>query len=442
MKLLAILKDSFREAVDTKVFYVMVGVSCLLTLLTATLTFTPKPAGEDVMKFMSYPLNQDLQNFDVRDLQSLGTRAAASGYDVVGVKTQNGEPDAPQSAFVVRLRAHHANPEEAAQTRKDPGSALERIRERFGRFDQLRIEDVADVRRVDDAHLNTTDKAAANDVYFEVTTRPTRVTARLWPHEPSLFFGAVPLTFLGSFPLALQLYFLEDTLVGGIGAWVAVLVSIVITAFFIPNMVRKGTVDLLLVRPIPRWLLLIYKYVGGLTFIFLNTAVAVGGVWLALSLRSHVWATGFLLTILVITFFFAILYSVSTLFAVLTQSPIVAILLTCLVWFVLFIAGVLFQLVEGEGNRRPGGQTQSVGIDPDGWFAKSVRAVHFALPRTKDLDHLNSVLLMRDLVTDNQISQQKINPTSIQWGESLGVSAGFVALMLGLACWRFARKDY
>ena len=39
-----------------------------------------------------------------------------------------------------------------------------------------------------------------------------------------------------------------------IGAWVALLTGVIITSFFVPNMLRKGTVDLLLVKPIQRWL--------------------------------------------------------------------------------------------------------------------------------------------------------------------------------------------
>ena len=61
---------------------------------------------------------------------------------------------------------------------------------------------------------------------------------------------------------------------------------------------------------------------------------------------SGVWAPSFLLTILVLTFFFAILYSASTLFGVLTRSPIAAILLTCAVWFLLFITGILHLVFE------------------------------------------------------------------------------------------------
>ena len=46
MKYLAILKDSFREAIDSKVLYVTVGLSLLLTLLVVSISFRPVPADE------------------------------------------------------------------------------------------------------------------------------------------------------------------------------------------------------------------------------------------------------------------------------------------------------------------------------------------------------------------------------------------------------------
>jgi ABC-type transport system involved in multi-copper enzyme maturation permease subunit len=47
-------------------------------------------------------------------------------------------------------------------------------------------------------------------------------------------------------------------------------------------MLRKGTVDLLLVKPMSRITLLLFKFIGGLTFIFLTTAFIVSGLWLVL----------------------------------------------------------------------------------------------------------------------------------------------------------------
>ena len=41
MKFLAILKDSLREAIDTKVFYVMVGFSLLVVLFVGSIGYRP-----------------------------------------------------------------------------------------------------------------------------------------------------------------------------------------------------------------------------------------------------------------------------------------------------------------------------------------------------------------------------------------------------------------
>src|SRR5262249_18035280 len=202
-----------------------------------------------------------------------------------------------------------------------------------------------------------------------------------WLNEFSSRYGIVTILSANrAVPLGFELYFIESGLVIGVGGWVTILVSIIITAFFIPNMLRKGTVDLLLVKPIHRATLLVYKYIGGLVFIFLTSAITVVGIWLALGLRSGIWSTGFLLTVFVMTFFFAILYAVSTLFGVLTRSPIVSILITCFVWFCLWLAGTIYTtLAMFRSDPRFGGEIPT-------WATTTVDTIHAVLPRTKDLD--------------------------------------------------------
>ena len=78
---------------------------------------------------------------------------------------------------------------------------------------------------------------------------------------------------------------------------VALLIAVILTAFYVPNMLRKGSIDLLISKPIGRTPLLIYKYIGGLTFIFLVSAFTVGGVWLVLALRTGYWDPTFLILI-------------------------------------------------------------------------------------------------------------------------------------------------
>lgn len=444
MKFLAILRDSLREAIDTKVFYVMVALSGLLALFAFSIGFKPRPARDAFLWMANTTLNPELtRDMDPeRFMNALLHVKSLDAYEVVQVEPLDGKSYLPDNRFRIVLRRLPVSGLTGLLMRSRSSQIEARIREHFGRLAGLRMVDVEAVKPLSrsDPSLPASVRASGGD-FFELTTAPTPATRLLWPNDASILFGLVPIK--TGVPLGFQLYFIESGLVIGIGGWVTILTSIIITAFFIPNMLRKGTVDLLLVKPVRRSTLLVYKYVGGLTFIFVNTAIAVGGVWLALSLRSGVWATGFLWTILILTFFFAILYAVSTLFGVLTQSPVAAILLTCGVWFFLFLVGLGYQLFEqarvreerraAREHREPTAET---------WFPKAVRAVHFVFPRTSDLGVLNGRLLSRELITANQLSGRELDQTQISWGESLSVSAIFIVVMLGLACWRFSARDY
>jgi ABC-type transport system involved in multi-copper enzyme maturation permease subunit len=444
MKFFAILKDSLREAIDTKVFYVMVALSLLLALLALSFGFKPTPAGQQMMQVAVMSLGLDMQELTPEEFERIGQAAMMEKmerYQLVSAEPLNGGEDGPNSSFHVLLRIHCANATEAAEIRSTPAQTTKLIADRFGILSTMRMFNLSEVQPAAANVPGVPAKPDVRDVYYELVAKPTSVTLRLWPHKFSLFFGAWPWGDSG-LPLGREMFLIERYLVNGIGAWIAILVSVVITAFFIPNMLRKGTVDLLLVKPIHRTTLLLYKFVGGLTFIYLNTTVAVVGVWLALSLRSGVWAYGLLLTVFVITFFFMILYAVSTLFGVLTRSPIASILMTCGVWFLLFIVGSGFDWFEG---RRKIEEKQNVPASErygDNWLAKTVFAVHFILPRTSDLDNLTSQLLLQDLLTNNQVEFAKINKSPISWGESLTVSGVFIAVMLGLSCMFFAMRDY
>jgi ABC-type transport system involved in multi-copper enzyme maturation permease subunit len=276
--------------------------------------------------------------------------------------------------------------------------------------------------------------AREDGVYsFEVETKGIK-GAKGWIHQPKIFFGALKLPFPDT--LGSCVFFIENTLVNGFGAWVALLVAVVITAFFIPNMMRKGAIDLLLSKPMVRPMLLVYKYIGGLTFVFINTTIAVGGVWLVIGLRSGVWGSGFLLTIFGITFFFAILYAVSTLIAVLTRSAIVAILLTCLFWFMMYIAGTLYTVVDALRK-----QKEVKSALPE-WVYTTADVIHAVMPRTKDLDTLTTKLIVDDTLGRAEKREMDKVITFPPWGEVIGVSLAWIAIMLALACWRFSTRDY
>jgi ABC-type transport system involved in multi-copper enzyme maturation permease subunit len=442
MKYFAILKDSVREAIDNKVIFVTIGLSLLVTLFVLSLGFEPLPP-EKVME--SVQRGQVIRLDDMQGGGGMHARRERLPDDKIGqfvvdrVETVSGTPGSPQSAYRFTLSQRLATKEEADNVRADPAGRIALLRSRLRIAEQVHLFKVTDVRLA-----GGTPKGDGTTASFTVTTEPLADSRLAWGHQYSMFWGAVDLG--GGSPLGIIL-FISSAMFLWIGSLVTLLVSVIITAFFIPNMLRKGTIDLLLVRPVSRWALLVYKYIGGLTFILVNTTVAVVGMWLALGLRSGVWANAFLLMIFVYTFFFAILYAVSTLFAVLTRSVIVAIMVTFGAWFVLFLVGLLYGLGEQrrmieERNRVPVAERVS-----DNAFFQVVRAVHFVLPRTSDLDSLGSEALLydflpRDLIGEAMRAQQQTQRRPFNWTESITVSLAFIAVMLGLSCWRFATKDY
>jgi hypothetical protein len=198
-------------------------------------------------------------------------------------------------------------------------------------------------------------------------------------------------------------------------------------------MLRKGAVVLLLVRPLHRFRLLLFIYLGGITYILVNFAVLVTALWLVLGLRSGLWRPGVLLSIPVMTFFFAILYSVSVFYGVLTRSPVVCILVTCITWFGFWLVGFLYAEIE------PTRQMQAY----PAWVYPVLDTLHAVLPRTQDLNLLMTKVLSHEFLDATEMRMHGVaNLPGLAWGEALAISLGFIALHLGLSCWRFSAKDY
>lgn len=128
-------------------------------------------------------------------------------------------------------------------------------------------------------------------------------------------------------------------------AWAfIVFFSLVSTSSFIPSMLEKGTIDLLISKPISRLNILFSKFLGAVIFMFISMVFLLGSIWLILSLKSGYWNFSFLLTIPVITLTFAIMYSIVVLIGLITQSSIISILVN---FFLMFVLCPILSIREG-----------------------------------------------------------------------------------------------
>lgn len=131
-------------------------------------------------------------------------------------------------------------------------------------------------------------------------------------------------------------------LVGTLG----VLVAILVTASIVPQTFDPGSLNLLLSKPVWRSLLFLTKFVGGCAFILLNASYLVCGLWLILGTRFGMWDPRILLSIPVYVFMFAVYYTVSALAGLLWRNAIVSVVMTILFWAACFVVGVSKSGVE------------------------------------------------------------------------------------------------
>jgi ABC-type transport system involved in multi-copper enzyme maturation permease subunit len=127
---------------------------------------------------------------------------------------------------------------------------------------------------------------------------------------------------------------------------VGVFAGVLVTASIIPQTYAAGAIDLLLSKPISRSLLFLTKYFGGCMFILINAAYIVGGMWLIAGLRMGQWSNRLLLCIPVFMFLFAIYYAVSSLAGVIWRNAIVAVVLAVLFWAACFLVGATKNVIE------------------------------------------------------------------------------------------------
>ncbi len=469
----AILKDSYREAVDGFVIYVMLGLSAILILIAASMSFTPVPPADAFStivpqfniivpdKGRSSAISIENRNtFKTSDVEPSGSgyklRLTVSGETDRGgefdpVDAAGGKSDKPKGdtfrAAVARWAAvtgETVRVDEKGKVNKNKGAKGVDVAlpTKFTVAEQravtsAQMEEFLKSQFFMHADMSATVTRVASTeeptYTFDVTTTGGSAV-KGWPHSAKLFFGAA--TLADDAPLGGTLWLMEDVAINRFGGTFTLLIGMIITSFFIPNMLRKGSVDLLISKPVGRAQLLVFKYIGGLTFMFLVTAFTVGGVWLVVAMRSGFWDPSFLIAIPMLTFTFAILYALSTLTAVFTRSAIAAMLISVGFAFFLFVFGQI-KAVSDDALAEAGPNVKAS-------FLKEyvVDFGHDALPRTRELDQL-----VRRAISDGTLTPaaRKLlvrTEETPPLASTFGVSLFHIAWMLGVSCWWFSRRDY
>ncbi len=128
--------------------------------------------------------------------------------------------------------------------------------------------------------------------------------------------------------------FIQIVLASFVVGTIGFLLALIWTSGFLPDFLQPSAASVLLAKPIPRWTLIIGKYLGVVTFVGFQILVFFVGTWLALGIRHGVWEYGYLAAIPLFVLNFSVIYSFSVLLAVCTRSTIACLFGSILFWLV------------------------------------------------------------------------------------------------------------
>lgn len=292
-------------------------------------------------------------------------------------------------------------------------------------------------------------------------------------------------------PLSSVLYrsIFSSFVVGMWLAWIATILALISTASIFPEFVASGSIDLVLCRPVRRVTLFFMKYAVSMLFVALQVTIVCTGAFVCMGLRLGDWEWRLFAAIPIMLLFFSYLFSICVLIGVWTRSTLAALLLTMLAWFSLYAlnqtevslgfaqAGMENQLKEEEERAAASGVPMyKPGPDDfdlagtvealDKWRMR-IRAIKTPFPKTD----LTIALIDRLLLRDTDISLLDIMSGNFEMNAQgqfvpsrddedaavmkmmeeytnrplwyvIGTSLAFEAVVLGLACFIFVRRDY
>ncbi len=343
LKYLAVIQDSFREALASRILWVVLGTITLLLLAVAPLSYR-----EVVTWRLSEGDFSDLATF-VRQVRDAADDLVPSPQKYLWSRLDQRLRERLLAADLPGPDNPNANPFEALSLLRDFRRALNRLLQQVDFYDETVFKksdsdpsELKELRTLGLASLDEERLARFNRLVLE-TAFPEMIR-----NSPAT---SIQLTYaggegIGPFPLraktlrdAIQSWavFILKWTVGAIG----VVVAILVTAPIIPQMFDPGALHLLLSKPISRWLLFLAKYLGGCAFILVAAAYLITGLWVLLGWRFGIWDQRLLLSIPIYLFVFAVYYAVCSLAGIIWRSSITAVALTILFWAICFCVGLL-----------------------------------------------------------------------------------------------------
>lgn len=193
--------------------------------------------------------------------------------------------------------------------------------------------------------------------------------------------------------------------------FISIFFSLFATAGIFPNFLKKGSVDLILTKPLSRDRIFIERFLGAVTIVGLNIFYTVIFSWIVLSMKFSIWNIRFLLAGIVIFIFFCILFCVLSLVAVLTKNTVISLLI---VYFTIFILSPVLAAL------------QKVSIINDTFYSSIIKYLHMILPKVSE-----TTVLIKNIIMSEDLSAAPLLSSAL---------TAFIAFLMALFI--FKRTDF
>ncbi|MDA3886109.1 MAG: hypothetical protein PF638_11005 [Candidatus Delongbacteria bacterium] len=175
--------------------------------------------------------------------------------------------------------------------------------------------------------------------------------------------------------------------------FISIFFSLFATAGIFPNFLKKGSIDLIISKPISREMIFIERFLGALTIVGINIFYIVLLSWIVLSVKFEIWNYNFLFSGLIIFVFFSTLFSLLSLVAVITRNTVVSLLIVYFTIFILspILAGIQkFTILDGT------------------YYKSVIKTLHFVLPKISE-----TVVMIKEVVMSENYSSAPLVSSSI-----------------------------
>lgn len=184
------------------------------------------------------------------------------------------------------------------------------------------------------------------------------------------------------------------------------------TSSLVPSFLEKGSIDLLISKPLSRLQILTGRYLGAVAIVAFNIFYLIVFSWLILSIKTGIWNYGYLMAGVMIVVTFAILFALMTFLGITIRSGPFSLMITYLIIFIsplLLQRDVIYALLSSK------------------FYAYLFDGLYHFLPKTSELGNITRLL----------VQGADINSWTPLW-----TSLIFGILMLTVSNIVFSRKNF